>query len=186
MPVNDRFYKDPLAKRKLTFDFTTKLGADVITSLQWVITGGITLESSPAPGFSGQKVTAYFSGGVIGDPVPTVTCRVNTSGGRQLDWTIDFYIQRDYTEITKDPDDVIDISPDWNVWLATEGDVTIADSAWSADAGITVTSAGISGTLTPGNMSGGTSGNYYELLNSMTASDAQIEIAAFKVFVRDN
>lgn len=175
--------KDPLASINFDFRFVKRLGSDTITSFSLLNTAGLTVES-PAPFLlaGNQIVRARFSGGTLG-AIISPTCRVVTAGGRTIDLTQDFEIARTYRPVVKDPDATIDLAVDWNLWL-TANAATIASSAWQGVSGISVSGGGHSSGVATGWVSGGTHANNYEALNLMTASDGQIEVYAFKVFVQ--
>ncbi|MBT9513259.1 MAG: hypothetical protein IV104_13010 [Acidovorax sp.] len=82
--------KDPDATLDYTVDWSDWLAplADVIVSVEWVSSAGITVESSTN---TSATATAFVSGGVV-DADEFVTCRITTSGGRIDDRTIYFSI----------------------------------------------------------------------------------------------
>lgn len=80
--------RDPDSILDYTVDWSNWLAplADVIVSVVWVPSSGITVES-----FSNTSATAtaFVSGGVA-DADEFVTCRITTAGGRTDDRTIHF------------------------------------------------------------------------------------------------
>lgn len=80
--------KDPNAVLDYTVDWTDWLTpvADVIVSVEWVPSTGITVVSSSN---TSTTATAFVSGGVV-DADEFVTCRITTAGGRTDDRTIYF------------------------------------------------------------------------------------------------
>lgn len=82
--------KDPDAVLDYVFDWTDWLAplADVIVSVEWVPSAGITVVSSSN---TSATATAFASGGVV-DADEFLTCRITTSGGRTDDRTIRFSI----------------------------------------------------------------------------------------------
>lgn len=80
--------KDPDATLDYMVDWSDWLAplADVIVSVLWVPSAGITVES-----FSNTSATAtaFVSGGVV-DVDEFLTCRITTAGGRTDDRTIHF------------------------------------------------------------------------------------------------
>lgn len=82
--------KDPDATLDYTVDWSDWLAplADVIVSVEWVPSGGITVESSSN---TSATATAFVSGGVV-DADEFVTCRITTAAGRIDDRTINFAI----------------------------------------------------------------------------------------------
>lgn len=80
--------KDPNAVLDYTVDWTDWLTpvADVIVSVEWVPSTGITVVSSSS---TSTTATAFCSGGVP-DADEFVTCRITMAGGRTDDRTINF------------------------------------------------------------------------------------------------
>jgi hypothetical protein len=83
-------YKDPNAILDYPFDWTDWLGADTIATVQFTPSSAITVVSSSS---TTKIATAWVSGGVAGT-VESLTCRVNTVGGRTEDRTIRFKIKQ--------------------------------------------------------------------------------------------
>lgn len=82
--------KDPDAVLDYVFDWTDWLAplADVIVSVEWVPSAGITVVSSSN---TSATATAFAAGGVV-DAEEFLTCRITTAGGRTEDRTIRFSI----------------------------------------------------------------------------------------------
>lgn len=80
--------KDPDATLDYTVDWSDWLAplADVITSVDWVPSAGITVVSQSN---TSAIATVFVSGGVV-DADEFVTCRITTAGGRTDDRTIHF------------------------------------------------------------------------------------------------
>lgn len=72
----------------------------------------------------------------------------------------------------KEPTEVASFSIDWSDWL---GALTISTSTWSLPAGITNDSDTNTTTTTLITLSGGTWGETYELSNTITASNGEVE-----------
>lgn len=178
MPFYPRFYQDPAARRYRDVDWASLLGSDTISDADWIVPAGITLLGSPAPSVNGTIARAWFEGGTLNTSY-LITCRITTSGGQQLDYSFEIYIRRVFENISKDPDDDIDHAVDWKIWL--NGLTINADNtSWSASGGVSVAGSSVSGTRAISRISGDEAG---ELLNLMTASDGQKDVAAFKVFI---
>jgi hypothetical protein len=77
--------KDPDDIRDLTWNWAQDLGTDTITAATFTITptGGLTAQSTS---HDTTTATVRLSGGVAGVQY-TVTSRVTTSRGQQLDWS---------------------------------------------------------------------------------------------------
>ena len=71
-------------------------------------------------------------------------------------------------QFTKDPDATISYQIDWEKWLNED---TIDTSSWTADSGLTVVTDSSSSTRTTVQVSGGTAGETYELLNRITTQN---------------
>lgn len=74
--------------------------------------------------------------------------------------------------LSKEPTEVTTFSINWADWL---GSLTIVSSSWSAPSGITIDSDTNDTTTTFVTLSGGTWGGTYELLNTIEASNGDIE-----------
>jgi hypothetical protein len=70
--------------------------------------------------------------------------------------------------MTKDPDEILDYTVDWSERLET--DETISTSSWIVDSGLTVDSDSKSSTAATVWLSGGTSGQFYAVINRITTS----------------
>lgn len=83
--------KDPDAVLDYPFDWTPWLddSADTILSVSFVTTGGLVVDSHT---FTDKMVIAWVSGGTVRKRA-TVTCRINTVGGRTEDRTLHFTIK---------------------------------------------------------------------------------------------
>lgn len=79
--------KDPHATLDYTWDWTEYLNAlgDTILSANVVSNGGVTVVTQSVIG--GKKVTAFVSGGTIGQQ-HSLTCTITTGGGRVDERTI--------------------------------------------------------------------------------------------------
>ena len=78
------FKKDPNATLDYSVDWTAWLGADTITAVTWVLSGGLSkVSQSHTP----KIATILVSGGTVG-AVETATCRITTAEGRVDDRTI--------------------------------------------------------------------------------------------------
>lgn len=73
---------------------------------------------------------------------------------------------------TKEPTEVSTFSIDWSDWLVN---LTISSSTWSVPAGITNDNDTNTSTTTLITLSGGTWGETYELANTITASNGEVE-----------
>jgi hypothetical protein len=80
------YKKDPNAVLDYRFDWTAWLLPllDTITSVTWVTSGGVVVDSST---HTTTTATAVVSGGTAGTDAG-VTCRIVTAGGRTDDRTI--------------------------------------------------------------------------------------------------
>lgn len=76
--------KDPRAVLDYQFDWSAWLGADTITAHAVTVTAGLTVTSTTA---SATAVTVWLSGGTVGAEY-TVTCHIQTAGGREDDRSI--------------------------------------------------------------------------------------------------
>lgn len=74
-------------------------------------------------------------------------------------------------DFTKDPDDVLDYSFDWSLWLATNE--TISTSTWILSPGITQNSATNTTLISTVWLSGGTAGTPYSVTNRITTNQAR-------------
>lgn len=86
--------KDPDAILDYAWDWTAWLqNGETITAQTVTAPDGITIETSPPVSQSGGVVTAWVSGGTIGQRYDLV-CHVTTSAGRQDDRTLTLNIQQ--------------------------------------------------------------------------------------------
>lgn len=71
------YKKDPNATVDFKVDWTAWLAtvSDAISSVEWVVTGGLVVEDSS---FTANTATAFVSGGTE-DETATLTCRITTS-----------------------------------------------------------------------------------------------------------
>jgi hypothetical protein len=78
--------KDPNAVLDYTFDWTDWLTpvADVIVSVTWLPSTGITVSTTPPPTHTSTTATAFASGGVL-DADEFLTCRITTAGDQALE-----------------------------------------------------------------------------------------------------
>lgn len=86
------------------------------------------------------------------------------------------------TTFVKDPDAVLDYAVDWSEWLR-EGE-TITTSSVTATADITVDSDTSTDTLVTVWLSGGSSGQRYEVTNHVVTSHGREDDRTFKVYVQ--
>lgn len=84
--------------------------------------------------------------------------------------------------VVKDPNDYIDVAIDWSDWL--DGD-TIADSVWSAPAGITASGETNTSTLATVWLTGGTGGVDYLIRNRITTDVGRVADRSVVVRVRE-
>lgn len=82
---------------------------------------------------------------------------------------------------TKEPTEITTISIDWSDWL---GSLTITDSIWSILSGITQDDDDAADTSTVITLSSGTWGETYELANTITASNGEVETRAILVRIQ--
>lgn len=87
MPSSVRVAKDPDDADDFTWDWATRLGVGETISTKEItfVSGGGSVVSSV---IAGTKVTARLAGGTSGT-LMRAQCRIVTSTGRQLDWTLD-------------------------------------------------------------------------------------------------
>lgn len=74
----------------------------------------------------------------------------------------------------KDPDAELEYGFDWSDWLV--GDDTIVDSSWAVGAGVTKESDSFTTTASVVRVSGGTAGQKYDLINTVTTADGLIVV----------
>jgi len=87
------------------------------------------------------------------------------------------------SRFVKNPNSKLDYSLNWDDWLGAN---TITASSWapSVPVGLTEHSDGFAGDVTTVRVSGGTSGQNYKLINSITASNGEQEERSILVKVR--
>lgn len=81
----------------------------------------------------------------------------------------------------KDPDALLDYTVDWSAWLGVD---TISTSTWVVPAGITEASASNNATAATIWLSGGTSGEDYEVVNRIVTAAGRTEDRTLKIMVR--
>lgn len=79
------FIQDPQATLDYPFDWSARLGDDVIQSSQFTADSGITIESDAV--LDDSNTIVWLSGGTRGKRYG-VTNHIVTTGGRDDDWTI--------------------------------------------------------------------------------------------------
>lgn len=85
MPTTVKVAKDPDDIDTFTWDWSSRLATgETISGKSFTVTGGTVASSS----ISGATVLASISGGTAGTYIQA-TCRITTSAGRQLDWTLE-------------------------------------------------------------------------------------------------
>ena len=87
--------------------------------------------------------------------------------------------------IQKDPDDIIDIPVDYSNWLTGSNTVS-GSSTVTADTGLTVDSTSTTTTIVTPRVSGGTSGETYDLNYNMVDSAGQVLNRTIRVKVSDH
>ena len=90
-----------------------------------------------------------------------------------------------FPTFVKDPSATLDYGVDWATrgWLAT-GE-TIVASDWTAPAGLTEGSSAINGGITVVWLSGGTTGQTYQVVNQITTSAGRIDQRTIEIRVRE-
>lgn len=86
-------------------------------------------------------------------------------------------------DFIKDPNSKLDYKFDWDTWL--EGDETITNSEFIVSSGLTVESFSSTSRNTTVWLSGGRTGQIYNVTNRIVTSKARIEDRSFKLRVRD-
>lgn len=100
-----------------------------------------------------------------------------------------FYRDNEGTLIDKDPESALDYLISWSEWLPA-GD-TIATSNWNIEAitgdtdPLVITSNSTADTVTIVNLSGGTTGNLYQIYNTITTTGGLTDRRYFRVKVKD-
>ena len=82
----------------------------------------------------------------------------------------------------KAPADVVDIELDWSSLIDTDA---IADSQWTADAGLTLAPQVATSPKTKARISGGAVDTAYAVTNTVTLASGQTFARAFRVLVRE-
>lgn len=86
--------------------------------------------------------------------------------------------------LTKAVPDIMVRGFDWSkVLTKIGGNVTITQSEWSSNGGITIADGGISGVYTRVTISGGSNAMTYSIYNKITLSDSQVYERSFEVNV---
>lgn len=81
---------------------------------------------------------------------------------------------------TKDPASVEDFRIDWSSLAA---DNAITDSVWDVPAGLTKDDESATGTVATVRLSGGTDGQTYRVVNTVTLTDGQVIPCAIRIEV---
>jgi len=87
-----------------------------------------------------------------------------------------------YVQDPKDPQAVDYFEIDWTAWLA--GD-TISASTWTAPTGIAVGASGDTAGVTHVYLSGGNSGDTYDVVNQVTTTGGRLEHRTLRIPVFD-
>lgn len=83
----------------------------------------------------------------------------------------------------KDSGETLDYGHDWAEWLeATDG---ISTSAWTADAGVTLSGAAVTGSVTSTLIAGGTIGTRYTITNTVTCTSGRIVQRSFGIVIKE-
>ena len=82
---------------------------------------------------------------------------------------------------TKEPTEELNFGINWSDWL---GSLTISASSWSGPSGIVIVTNSIDGQNTIVRLAGGTWAETYELFNTITASDSEIETRSIIVTIQ--
>lgn len=83
---------------------------------------------------------------------------------------------------TKDPDAVLDYRVDWSRWLA-DGDI-IMDSEFIAPDGITLDADAHDTTSATCWLSGGTAGQFYNVVNRITTASGRTDDRTLRIWVQ--
>jgi hypothetical protein len=86
--------------------------------------------------------------------------------------------------LNRDPRSRLPVSCDWSAWLTQEA-TTIASSAWTADAGITLDTETHTTTAATVFLSGGVEGQTYRVRNTITTANGLVDSRSFRVGTRD-
>lgn len=85
-------------------------------------------------------------------------------------------------QYTKDPDATLDYTINWSLWL--NGD-TINSSIWMVPSGITSESSAADATSTTIVLSGGTVGQYYDIVNHIVTDGGLEDDRTFTIFIEE-
>ena len=86
-------------------------------------------------------------------------------------------------EVIKDPLAVKEFPIDWSDWLAASG-ATLDSSSWDLPDGITLDDDALEDHVAVALLSGGTLGDYYDVVNHIVASDGQEGDFTLRVFIQ--
>jgi hypothetical protein len=86
--------------------------------------------------------------------------------------------------LVRDPRSRLPVEVDWSAWLAREG-TTIASSAWTVDAGLTLDTTANDNTSASVFVSSGVAGQTYVLRNTITGANGVIDSRSLRVVCRD-
>lgn len=89
MATTIRVAKDPDDVEDFTWDWSDRLASGETISTRVVTATGGTVDSSS---ISGSTVIGRLSGGTAGQFI-NATCRIVTSTGRRLDWTLEIPVK---------------------------------------------------------------------------------------------
>lgn len=87
----------------------------------------------------------------------------------------------DLAGIYKVPNETVDYSLDWTSELQTGQ--TISSASWTVPAGLTSSSAGVSGAVTTRRIAGGTAGTDYKVVCAITKSNGEVVPRSFVISV---
>lgn len=156
-------------------DWSAYLGADMISSVAWTVSGATAGAASNTTTTATQRI----SGGSAGTTA-TARCAITTAAGVVDARTINIDIVASLVarEVLKSPAATIPIpAPTWT----DLGSDPISTYAWSAASGLTIASGGSSATVV---VSGGTAGQDYDLTCTVTTSAGQVDARVIRVQVR--
>lgn len=83
--------KDPASILDFELDFADDLGTDTPSGSPTIVAVGVTFQPSPAPSWTGTKLTFWLSGGTAGQ-WGTVTITFNTTNGRKVESSATVYV----------------------------------------------------------------------------------------------
>lgn len=81
--------KDPSEVKDYGWDWSDRLGADVIDTSTWAVDGGLTITDQS---FSGSTAIVWLSGGTL-NTIATATNTITTTGGRTHERTLKVWIR---------------------------------------------------------------------------------------------